>query len=105
MDFNITCVKCQTSKIAGISFYKSDDNIYSNTCVKCKPKRVNYYKKNHKYFYPKPPPKPKNFYKYPHSLRVKIRSDIKSGISYRATAKKYNIKYQNLMNYKKKNQI
>jgi len=106
MDFNIICTICKISKIAGICFYKTDD-IYSNICVKCKPKKVwrPYIITGGIYKYKKPIPKIKGFYKLPHKTRVNIKTDIKNGYLYTEISKKYNINYYSLLRYKDKGQL
>lgn len=100
------CVKCNISKITGISFYKTN-NTYSNICVPCDPKKKPwrpYYVKSGKYRYLKQKPKIKAFNAYPHRLRVLIKQDVKDKLKISVIFRKYRdeykfLKYQNLLNH------
>ena len=87
------CCKCETTKSL-TDFYKAG-NAYQSLCKPCHNKsRMNTYKI-----------RPTGFNKLPLDVRQNIIADLANGIKLSAIAIKYNIKYFNLSNWRRKNNL
>ena len=92
MDIKLkTCKNCNEEKPLLENFYKAGRG-YQSFCKPCHNKsRMNTYK-----------PKPTAFAKLPEETKKGIIEDVENGLKYTVIAKKYDIKYFNLINWKKK---
>jgi len=84
------CVGCQEVKPLSTGYYKAGVS-WQKRCKKC------YLVKTKKYI-----KKPQGFYKLDKEIQEKIKYDIYVRVNYKEIAKKYNIKYPTLLNWKLK---
>ena len=98
------CRQCDTVKdLNGSNFYKAgnkEKEYYQKYCIPCHNKNRNDYKASYKY-----EKKLKGFQKLPEETRNKILYDISVRINYKEISEKYNLNYQTLCIWKRKNYL
>jgi len=89
-----TCIKCNEDKPLNENFYKAGRG-YQTLCKPCHNKSR---MKNYKI-------RPTGFSKLPEDVKNGIIEDLKNGLKFTEISTKYNIKYFNLTNWKRKGLI